>query len=123
MQTHNHGRGGSLMRFRNFMMQNMGYHPSDHELPAASGRHKIVFSQKSSDISNRNMDFERQIQFVKDSFPSADVEAYIFKTLSLAEQLEIVHDASIYITLCGGGAVTGMFLPKGASLHYLSRPQ
>jgi hypothetical protein len=60
MTTHNHGRGGSLYAFRNFMMQNMGMETKP-VLPAAGG-HRIVFSQNSSDIYIRKMDFETQIQ-------------------------------------------------------------
>jgi hypothetical protein len=44
------------------------------------------------------------------------VEAYVFKDLSLQEQLQIVEDGSIFISLCGGGAVTAMLLPAGASV-------
>jgi len=34
----------------------------------------------------------------------------------LLEQVEIISTASILVTVCGGGAVSAMFLPKGASL-------
>ena len=117
--THNHGRGGQLYDFRNFLLQNMGM-PTTATLPADGGHHKIVISQKSSDIFNRNMDFARQIQVLQEHFPNAQVEAYILKTLSLEEQLNAVRDASIFISLCGGGAVTAMFLPAGSSalLYY-----
>ena len=111
--THNHGRGGMLYDFRNFMMQNMGFDIAN--VPTRIP-HQIVFSQKSSDIFIRSMDFERQIDVVKDRFPQSKVDAYVFKELSLHEQLAAVHDAAIYVTLCGGGAVTAMFLPKGASV-------
>ena len=117
--THNHGRGGMLYDFRNFMMQNLDIPIENVPVAAATGaarRHRIIFSQKSSDIFNRAMDFEKQIESVRQNFPHAQVEAYIFKELSLQEQIEAVSDASIYVTLCGGGAVTAMFLPKGASL-------
>jgi hypothetical protein len=117
--THNHGRGGMLYNFRNFMMQNLDIPIEPVPVTAATSaglRHRIIFSQKSSDIFNRAMDFERQMQVVRDNFPTVTVESYIFKTLSLQEQIEAVSDAAIYVTLCGGGAVTGMFLPKGASV-------
>ncbi|GAX21213.1 hypothetical protein FisN_23Lh153 [Fistulifera solaris] len=126
--THNHGRGGSLYTFRNFMMHNMGFIGKElllHHRVDADGyiRHRIVFSQKSSDIYNRNLDFERQIQITKEFLPAAHVEGYVFRNHSLQEQLTIAHDASIFVTLCGGGAVTAMFLPAGTSvfLYYSER--
>jgi hypothetical protein len=34
----------------------------------------------------------------------------------MKEQLEIASQASIFITSCGGGAVTSMFMPRGSSI-------
>lgn len=111
----NAGRGGALFQFRNFMLRNMNMDP-DAVLTAASKPYRIVFSQKSSDIWIRNMDFERQIELVKENFPDALVENYIFKEMTLQEQLDVAVNTAVYITLCGGGAVTAMFLPAGASV-------
>jgi hypothetical protein len=111
--TQNHGRGGNLYDFRNFVLRNLNLpvHPLDPNPP-----HRIVFSINSSEIFNRKMDFQRQIALVKDSFPKAVVEAYTFKELSAIEQVQVASSAAIFITLCGGGAVTAMFLPAGASV-------
>jgi hypothetical protein len=117
--THNHGRGGMLYEFRNYMMANIGL-PLDynHKPPF-----RVVFSEKSSNIPTRNIDFTSQIDLLRKSFnPNyVSVESYIFKDLSLSEQLEIASQTSIFITGCGGGAVTATFLPRGASvlLYYL----
>jgi hypothetical protein len=62
------------------------------------------------------MDFARQIEIVKQRFPNAIVENYTMKELSLRQQLDVTCRTAIYISLCGGGAVTAMFLPKGASV-------
>lgn len=114
--VHNHGRGGQLYAFRNFVLRNMGIRTIP--APRNSRPHRIVVSQNSSDIFNRRQDFQRQIKFLREHLSSdrVIVEPYILKDLSAEEQLKVVHDASIYITLCGGGAVTGMFLPAGASV-------
>jgi hypothetical protein len=133
--THNHGRGALVYDFRNFMLNNLGF-PSQHEsihkwrrrnmqAPSESSAadaalalppHRIVFSQKSSDIHNRNLEFTQQIAAVQKYIPHASVEAYIFKDLTLQEQMQVAVQSSVFITLCGGGAVTGMFLPRGASV-------
>jgi hypothetical protein len=86
----------------------------DHLPP--SKKYRIVFPQKSSDIYARSMDFIKEIRIVQEHFPNVSVEYYIMKNLTLMEQLEITTQTSIYITLCGGGAVSAMFLPKGASV-------
>merc|ERR1712157_422877 len=35
---------------------------------------------------------------------------------TLNDQVELVSDAAIMVTMCGGAAVTSMFLPRGASI-------
>ena len=112
--THNHGRGGMLYEFRNYMMENM-------EMPIIH-RHKppfrIVFSVNSSREPSRLMDFTAQIKMLQDSFnPNyVTVESYVFQDLSLEQQLDIMRQTSIFVTGCGGGAVSATFLPRGASL-------
>ena len=117
--THNHGRGGMFYEFRNYMMTNIGLPLEYNHKPPF----RIVFSEKSSNIPTRNIDFTSQIDVLRKSFNPkyVSVESYVFKDLSLAEQVEIASQTSIFITGCGGGAVTAMFLPKGASvlLYYL----
>ena len=111
-EVHNIGRGLQLYQFRNFMLRNMKMDP----LQPVEEPFRIIFSEKSSDIFIRNMNFERQIDLVKQRFPTAKVENYTMKELSLQQQLDVTYRTSIYISLCGGGAVTAMFLPKGASV-------
>jgi hypothetical protein len=118
--THNHGRGGLLYEFRNYMLTNLGLptHPRNlaNGMTTRRSPHRIVFSIKSSDIMVRHLDFTKQSEQVRQAFPNEIVESYTFKELSVKEQLEIASGASVYITLCGGGAVTAMFLPKGSSV-------
>lgn len=121
---HNHGRGALLYEFRNFMLQNLGIPTTP--LMTASGAnppYKIVFSLSSSDIQARNLDFGKQMATLQQNFPShlITVESYTLKDLSVQQQVQLASETAIFITICGGGAVTGMFLPKGASviLYYL----
>ncbi|KAG7357359.1 DUF563 domain containing protein [Nitzschia inconspicua] len=112
--TQNHGRGGMLYEFRNFMMQNLNIPTqSTHRPPFL-----IIFSESSSSIGHRNFDFSKHKQLIQDSFHSSyvTVESYVLSQLSLTEQVQIVSQASIFITSCGGGAVTSMFLPRGSSV-------
>ena len=117
--TQNHGRGGLIYGFRNFMLTNMGI-PTElnHEPPF-----RVIFSEKSSSILSRNLDFSRQKELLEQNFhPSyVSVESYVFSEMPLKEQLEISSQASIFITTCGGGAVTSMFMPMGSSviMYYL----
>lgn len=110
--THNSGRGGLLYNFRNFMLDNLGidvaYKPQKP--------HRVVFSTRSSDIGLRSLDFGIQAKVVQKYFPNERVENYTMKELSLQEQLAVASQTSIYVTLCGGGAVTAMFLPRGATV-------
>lgn len=112
--TQNHGRGGMLYEFRNFMMSNIGV-PFEfgHTIPF-----RIVFSEKSSDIPTRDLDFRRHMDVLRRSFnPSlVTVESYVFKDIPLVQQVDIASQTTIYISGVGGGAVTATFLPRGASV-------
>lgn len=117
--THNHGRGGMMYEFRNFMLQNIGLPIElNHQPPF-----RVVFSENSSNIRRRNIDYTMQKQLLEQSFhPSyVSVESYVFADISLEEQLQIASQTSIFVTACGGGAVTSMFLPRGSSviMYYL----
>ena len=103
---HNFGRGGLLYEFRNYMLENIGISPRQ-PLPKP---YRVVFSQRSSDIHNRNLDFERQIELVKQQVPEAKVENYTLKELSVYDQLELASQTAVFVSLCGGGSVTAMFL-------------
>lgn len=123
-RTHNHGRGPMLYEFRNFMLSNIGIIDTTTKLANPNPPYKIVFSLSSSDIPSRVLDFEKQIQTLESNFPQEliEIEAYTMKDLSMEEQMQLASKTSIFITICGGGAVNGMFLPKGASvfLYYLA---
>lgn len=108
---HNFGRGPMLYEFRNFMLKNLNIPTT----PAIKKPFRVVFSEKSSDIPMRSISFDKQIALVKERIPEAQVESYILKDLTLHEQVKIASETAVFISLCGGGAVTAMFLPKGAS--------
>ena len=112
--TQNHGRGGLIYEFRNFMLTNMDIPIELNHKPPF----RVIFSENSSNIGHRNFDFSRQKELLKQGFhPSyVSVESYVFSEMSLKEQLEISSQASIFITSCGGGAVTSMFMPRGSSV-------
>jgi hypothetical protein len=78
--------------------------------------HRIVVSQGSSSTPARNLKLQLEIDILRAHVKNAVVESYVFKDMSLTEQLLIAGQTAVYISFCGGGAVTGMFLPKGASV-------
>lgn len=113
---HNHGRGPVLFGFRNYVLQSFGMDLPDQVRSIASPI-RITFSLHSSGRNHRNLDFASQIVALKDRLGSkVVVESYNFSDLSMEEEIEIVAQSSILITACGGGAVSAMFLPRGASL-------
>jgi hypothetical protein len=138
--TYNHGRGGQLWRFRNFMMQNLGFSMSPTTTAATTtttaattttmappaapppSPYLIIFSEKSTATSHRSLDFTLQIAALKRELQKNNtdidvrIESHQMKQYSLKEQAELVSKAAIYVTGCGGGAVTATFLPKGSSL-------
>jgi len=115
--THNHGRGSQLFDFSQFMVQNV---LGDRAPPfvVQGPPYKITFSTNSSRSDSRGLDFHKQIEAVRSSFPRelVKVQAYELKELSLEEQVRVAAESAIFVTVCGGGAVTATFLPAKASV-------
>jgi len=113
----NIGRGGSLYQFRNWMMDNIGVPRQTRKIH--SSPYRIVISQGSSNSPNRNASFDQHIKLLREVVGKKyelDIHVVKLSAMKLKDQLELVAGAAIFITMCGGGAVTSMFLPKGASL-------
>ena len=115
-QMHNYGRGPLLFSFRNFILKNTGKNLPNQlnsTLPL-----QVTFSIHSSGNRHRNLDFSSQISAVKQAFSneSVAVKSYQFSELSMVDEISIIARSSILVTACGGGAVSSMFLPRGASL-------
>eukprot|EP00557_Chaetoceros_sp_GSL56_P000548 CAMPEP_0176491200 /NCGR_PEP_ID=MMETSP0200_2-20121128/8300_1 /TAXON_ID=947934 /ORGANISM="Chaetoceros sp., Strain GSL56" /LENGTH=225 /DNA_ID=CAMNT_0017888603 /DNA_START=1 /DNA_END=681 /DNA_ORIENTATION=- len=114
----NIGRGGSIYQFRNWMMTNIGIRP-DVGKAVHKSPYRILFSEGSSHQRNRNVSFKKHSQILQERLGGKyelEIRFVKLSTLSLKEQIELTSGTSIFITMCGGGAVTAMFLPKGASL-------
>lgn len=81
--------------------------------------YRIVFSNLSSGKAHRAVDFTKHSQLLERRLGSKynlDIRLVRLMNMSLKDQVELTASASIFITTCGGGAVTSMFLPKGASV-------
>ena len=120
--THNIGRGGLLWDFRNFMMTNLGINTAQDQLHNHKRPYKIIFSKQSS---ARVIDFTNEITILRQKLDPklAVVEEYRFRDYTLKKQAELMDSASILVTACGGGSVTGIFLPRGASVLIYYQPQ
>mmetsp|Transcript_14797 Transcript_14797/g.24463 ORF Transcript_14797/g.24463 Transcript_14797/m.24463 type:complete len:366 (+) Transcript_14797:75-1172(+) len=114
---HNHGRGSMLYDFRNFMLNNVLGASKNKEDLRKGPPYVITFADGTSRSSLRNFGFELQMKALQEAFGNqVIVQKIAFATHSLEEQLKIASETSIYVSACGGGAVTATFLPKGAAL-------
>lgn len=110
-----HGRGGQLFRFRNFMLKNIQM--SDLDPTVLRKQITITFSILSSNSPGRRFEFVKQIDAVKQRFGSTvTVEVHQMSEIPLRQQIDLALRTNIYISAAGGGAVTAMFLPRGASI-------
>jgi hypothetical protein len=113
-QVHNVGRGPMFWDFRNFMLGKMG-------IANRTRPFKITFSIFSSRNPSRRRSFEKQIQLAKQLYQPKSKEGVVVQSvimweLSLQEQLAVVHDSAVFISVIGGSASTAMFLQKDTSL-------
>lgn len=124
--TVNTGRGGSVYAFRNWMLNNLnGFEMKEtklHEPP-----YRIVISSMSSRMPDRKVSFDHHgtlLEYRLGDKYDLEIHSANFEEMSLIEQIELISGASIFISVCGGGAVTGMFLPKGSSMFlYFTKPE
>lgn len=114
--THNMGRGPVLYAFRNFMLQNLQI--PTQPLRSQLAPHNIVFSKFSSQSGKRRTGFNKQLEAVQNEFSLDQVNAtgQVMQTLSLKDQAKLASEAAVWVTSCGGGAVTATFLPRGATV-------
>jgi hypothetical protein len=109
--TYNHGRGGQLWRFRNFMMSNISIdRPDDDSSP---DKPLIVyFSQHLSANVIRSFDFKKEINALQNKLgkrsgaidlPIVIVEGHVFAKYKVKEQVEMASKAAVFVTACGGG--------------------
>jgi len=119
--SHNTNRGAQLYRFRNYMMENIGVSTAPlQNVGGEKAKYRILFSILSSSVGNRKMSFNSRFAYLRNSSLKdkydLDIQRIHLPDLKLVEQIELVSTTDIYITVCGGGAVSATFLPKGAAL-------
>lgn len=112
----NMGRGGLFRRFRHFMMTNMGV--NSRAPIQRKPYYKIVVAASSSDKPDRaDVNFDTQVGILRKAFEDrAQIMVQNMTSMSAKEQLELASTTAIYMTVVGGGSVTGFFLPKGATV-------
>jgi hypothetical protein len=110
--VHNVAKGPLLYNFRNYMVHNLGL----PLVPPPQSKFRIVLSIHSSSDPARDASFDNQFRFLSKAFPAASIETAQLANLTLKEQVELASTTSIFVTTCGGGAMTATFLPRGASL-------
>lgn len=115
--SHNMNRGSSLYDFRNFMLNNVKV--STKPLRLSTKKHKIVFSINSSSHPQRSTRFEHHRKYLTEKLEDKyelDIETARLSDLSAKLQAKLLSETSIFVTMCGGGSASGVFLPRGASI-------
>jgi hypothetical protein len=102
------------------MMDNIGIDP---DTPIQREPYLIVFNINTSLKEKRkDVNLDDQADVVSTYFGDrVEVKVVDFKSLSLVDQIRLISRAAVFVAVCGGGTVTGTFLPEGASVilyHY-----
>ena len=124
MLVQNVGKGSLLYRFRNFMVQQLLVNVKEESKSSSSlssssqgnSKFRIVLSMHSSGDAGRDVDFVHQQHVLSKAFPEAMVESVQMANLTLQEQVRLASQTSVFLTVCGGGAMTATFLPRHATL-------
>jgi hypothetical protein len=96
------------------MLRNMGI----DETSVLTSPFQIVLSLNSSSNPTRMYSFEAQIAKLQQSFEPADVvvRPLVLADLPLKQQLQVVTETVVYISVMGGSAVFASFLPRGSTV-------
>ena len=110
----NVGKGVLFYQFRNFMLRNLGLPigraQDDHSL------FRIVLSAHSSSYKGRNVDFAAHYDMIHQAYPIVDLHRVELASMTVMEQVHLVSQTNIFVSVCGGGTMTATFLPRGATL-------
>eukprot|EP00980_Cylindrotheca_fusiformis_P025277 scaffold13392_cov77-Cylindrotheca_fusiformis.AAC.2 len=120
--VHNVGKGALFYQFRNYMLHNLGLPLVPVPTTDNNGnRFRIILSAHSSGEPGRDLDFHNQYDTLqKAHFPSpVDVQIVELAKLTPKDQIALVSQTDVFVSTCGGGAMTATFLPRGASLILL----
>ena len=119
-RVHNSGRGYSFYKFRSFMLNNLLV--ASNKVSGKKNNkqfrrtRKVVFSVNSTDNLVRRKDFVRQIASVQTEISNVRVEAVELARLSLEEQVELIVDATVFISVVGGSTSIATLLPRDATV-------
>jgi hypothetical protein len=133
-RTKNHiGKGGLLWRFRNYCLNNLGLvdrnNDNNNNNNQGDGvenkpppKLKIVLSMPSSTtmLAGHTVDLSKHEQYLRQKYKDQnniiEVESHKLEDLELIDQIQLAMETTVFVSLCGGSSVTGMFMPKGTSL-------
>lgn len=110
----NVGRGFDFWNFRKFMLQNM--HMNDQTEFRAP--YKITISINSSNNPSRRRDFQKQVDLLTGLFDDdiVTVQTVVLGKLPLEQQISIVKESAVFISVIGGSASTAMFMERNTCL-------
>jgi hypothetical protein len=117
--VHNVGRGAHFYQFRNHILRHMGIVQSASDrLTTLKKPYQTVFSVNSSKNPSRRRDFSKQVAMVRASFSQDELllKEVSMSQLPLSEQLQLVTETSIFVSVIGGATSTATFLPAGSSI-------
>eukprot|EP00546_Thalassionema_frauenfeldii_P016392 CAMPEP_0178897328 /NCGR_PEP_ID=MMETSP0786-20121207/1682_1 /TAXON_ID=186022 /ORGANISM="Thalassionema frauenfeldii, Strain CCMP 1798" /LENGTH=329 /DNA_ID=CAMNT_0020567859 /DNA_START=161 /DNA_END=1147 /DNA_ORIENTATION=- len=140
MEPYNTGKGGIFRRFRNWILEHSlnlsptiarrgqidpkTVDPDTAPLGRTTGNSTgIPFKIVCNKGTRSNLTFVEHIDALRKNLGSAvDVVPVELPQLSFQNQIELVLDATVYISAAGGSTATAMFLPKGAHLILFYHP-
>lgn len=128
-RPHNLGRGPNFAAFGDFLVEHiLGQVPAP---PPTSPPVQVVFSALSSRDLDRRLDFALQLEYLRkeqllmdktQSTAPMELHNYSLWEFSLQDQVRLARHTHIFVTACGGGAMTATFLPAGSVLIIYYNP-
>ena len=128
--VHNVGRGPTFWDFRSFMLKQIRDNVALHLTDGGQTKQEwpplvITISINSSNNPTRRRDFSKQLNAIIAGLRSVDatserdrvlIQTVVMGKLPLNEQLRIVQESAIFISVIGGAASTAMFLNRNSCL-------
>lgn len=111
----NAGRGGAVYAFRRTMLHHLAL---SSPAPPGAVQRRIVFSVRSSREPARYLDFAEGIERTAEAFAPEGwaVQSVVASRMDAQSQALLAATSTVWVSACGGGAATALFLPRGATL-------
>ena len=117
LNFHNHDHTGHaplFWNFRNHLIRQLGLNPNQRP-----SKQTILIAHKPENQRRHIVNFKEMVDFVRENFPDTHVQVEQFFDKPARDQVRILQDSTVFITMPGAISQGSIFLSSGTSAIYV----